>query len=155
MSCNEDNDIDVYQATTGSGRKKKEYSVKFKLGGGMGKAQPEQRRVTLSSLERGNSKYSFPKNAATKLDGSEDALIHCLKEGNGMPDGVASLVQARQQAHAQDLSAELMQGVEVEAPEDPEDDAGNDSDVSVISAEDQAAEESEEFEEEEDSDSEF
>ncbi|KAH7711641.1 hypothetical protein AAVH_21032 [Aphelenchoides avenae] len=71
-----------------------------------------------------------------------------------MPDGVASLVQARQQAHAQDIS-ELMQGLEVEAPGDPEDDAGNDSDVSVISAEDQAAEESEEFEEEEDSDSEF
>ncbi|KAH7711774.1 pogo transposable element with KRAB domain-like protein [Aphelenchoides avenae] len=91
---------------------------------------------------------------STKLDGSEDGLIHCLNEGNGMSDGVASLVQARQQAHAQDLS-ELMQGLEVEAAEDPEDDAGIDSDVSVISAEDQAAEESEEFEEEEDSDSEF
>ncbi|KAH7706022.1 hypothetical protein AAVH_26762, partial [Aphelenchoides avenae] len=24
---------------------------------------------------------------STKLDGSEDALIHCLKEGNGMPGG--------------------------------------------------------------------
>ncbi|KAH7710545.1 pogo transposable element with KRAB domain-like protein [Aphelenchoides avenae] len=55
---------------------------------------------------------------STKLDGGEDALIHCLKEGTGMPDGVASLVQARQQAQAQDLSV-LMQGLEVEAPEDP------------------------------------
>ncbi|KAH7664936.1 hypothetical protein AAVH_43306, partial [Aphelenchoides avenae] len=91
---------------------------------------------------------------STKPDGSEDALIHCLKEGNGMPNGVASLVQASQQAQAQDLS-ELMQGLEVEAPEDPEHDAGNHSDVSVISAEDQAAEGSEVFQEEEDSDFEF
>ncbi|KAH7713717.1 hypothetical protein AAVH_18951 [Aphelenchoides avenae] len=71
-----------------------------------------------------------------------------------MPGGVASLVQARQEAQANDLP-ELMQGLEVEAPEDPENDAGNDSDVSMIGAEDQAAEESEEFEEEEDSDSDF
>ncbi|KAH7707542.1 hypothetical protein AAVH_25223 [Aphelenchoides avenae] len=98
---------------------------------------------------------------STKLDGSEDVfilllqtLIHCLKEGNGMPGGVASLVQARQEAQARDLP-ELMQGLEVEAPEDPAEDAGNDSDVSVIGAEDQAAEESEVFEEEEDSDSDF
>lgn len=70
-----------------------------------------------------------------------------------MPDGVASLVQARQNAAAQDLP-ELMQGLEVEAAEDPEDDAGNDSDASVISAGDQAAEESEEVEVE-DSDSDF
>ncbi|KAH7708478.1 pogo transposable element with KRAB domain-like protein [Aphelenchoides avenae] len=60
---------------------------------------------------------------STKLDGSEDALIHCLKEGNDMPGGVAPLVQARQGAQAKDLP-ELMQGLEVESPEDPEDDAG-------------------------------
>ncbi|KAH7704001.1 pogo transposable element with KRAB domain-like protein [Aphelenchoides avenae] len=29
---------------------------------------------------------------STKLYGSGDALIHCLKEGNGIPNGVASLV---------------------------------------------------------------
>ncbi|KAH7706045.1 Protein W02H5.4 [Aphelenchoides avenae] len=66
---------------------------------------------------------------STKVDGSEHALIHCLKEGNGMPNGVASLVRARQQAQTHDLP-KLMQGLEVEASEDPEDDAGNDSDVS-------------------------
>ncbi|KAH7711496.1 hypothetical protein AAVH_21185 [Aphelenchoides avenae] len=65
-----------------------------------------------------------------------------------------SLVQARQEAQAKGLP-ELVQGLEVEAPEDPEDDAGSGSDVSVIGAEDQAAEESEEFEEDEDSDSDF
>ncbi|KAH7724197.1 pogo transposable element with KRAB domain-like protein [Aphelenchoides avenae] len=189
MSCNEDNDNDVSHATTSSGRKKKEYSVKFKLQVvEWAKLNRNSDGESLTRRERagdhqttaaGNPRPPQPETylqrvldaweavkedviirsfkacgISTKLDGSEDALIHCLKEGNGMPDGVASLVQARQQAHAQDLS-ELMQGLEVEAPEDPEDDAGNDSDISVISAEDQAAEESEEFEEEEDSDSEF
>ncbi|KAH7715426.1 Protein W02H5.4 [Aphelenchoides avenae] len=68
---------------------------------------------------------------STELDGSEDALIHCLKEWNGMPNGVGSLVHARHEANAQDLE-EIMHGLELEAPEDPEDDvADNASDVSV------------------------
>ena len=73
-----------------------------------------------------------------------------------MPDGHQLLVQARQDAVAQDLP-QLMQGLEVEAPEDPEDDAGNDSDASVISAGDQGVEESDAGEcvEEDSSDSDF
>ncbi|KAH7713284.1 pogo transposable element with KRAB domain-like protein, partial [Aphelenchoides avenae] len=78
----------------------------------------------------------------TALDGSEDALIHCLKEGNGMPNGVGSLLQARHGANAQDLE-EIMHGLELEGPEDNEDDAaGNASDVSVISGDEANADES-------------
>ncbi|KAH7717252.1 pogo transposable element with KRAB domain-like protein [Aphelenchoides avenae] len=79
---------------------------------------------------------------STELDGSEDALIHCLKEGNGMPNGVATLVQARHEANAQDLE-DIMHGFELEAPEDPEDDAAdNASDVSVASGGEENADES-------------
>ncbi|KAH7723329.1 Protein W02H5.4 [Aphelenchoides avenae] len=83
---------------------------------------------------------------STALDGSEDALIHCLKEGNGMPNGVGS-----------DLE-EIMHGLELEAPEDPEDDAAdNASDVSVVSDGEQDADESvdESEVEESESDSDF
>ncbi|KAH7720443.1 pogo transposable element with KRAB domain-like protein [Aphelenchoides avenae] len=70
---------------------------------------------------------------STALDGSKDDLIHCLKEENGMPNGVGSLVQARHEANAQHLE-EIIHDLELEAPEDPEDDAANNaSDVSVIS----------------------
>ncbi|KAH7716837.1 hypothetical protein AAVH_15724 [Aphelenchoides avenae] len=79
---------------------------------------------------------------STELDGSEDALIHCLKEGNGMPNGVGSLVQARHEANAQALD-EIMHGLELEAPDDPEDDAAdNASDVSAISGGEENADES-------------
>ncbi|KAH7673050.1 pogo transposable element with KRAB domain-like protein, partial [Aphelenchoides avenae] len=79
---------------------------------------------------------------STEIGGSEDALIHYLKEGNGMPNGVGSLVQARHEANAQDLE-EIMHGLELEAPEDPDDDAAdNASDVSVISGGEENADES-------------
>ncbi|KAH7711885.1 pogo transposable element with KRAB domain-like protein [Aphelenchoides avenae] len=94
---------------------------------------------------------------STALDGSEDDLIHCLKEGNGMPNGVDSLVQARHEANAQPLE-EIMHGLELEAPEDPEDDAAdNASDVSVISGGDQDVGDSADDEdvEESDTDSDF
>ncbi|KAH7717995.1 pogo transposable element with KRAB domain-like protein [Aphelenchoides avenae] len=79
---------------------------------------------------------------SAELDGSEDALINCLKEGNAMPNGVSSLVQARHEANAQALE-EIMYGLELEAPEDPEDDAAdNASDVSVISGGEENADES-------------
>ncbi|KAH7664926.1 pogo transposable element with KRAB domain-like protein [Aphelenchoides avenae] len=90
---------------------------------------------------------------STALDGTEDALIHCLKEGNGMPNGVGSLVQARHEANAQNLE-EIMHGLELEAPEDAADNA---SDVSVVSGGEENADESvDEAEvEESDTDSEF
>ncbi|KAH7684437.1 pogo transposable element with KRAB domain-like protein [Aphelenchoides avenae] len=94
---------------------------------------------------------------STALDGSEDALVHCLKEGNGMPNGVGSLMQARHEANAQDLE-EIMHGLELEAPEDPEDDAADiASDVSVVSGGEGNADESvdEADVEESDSDSDF
>ncbi|KAH7713970.1 Protein W02H5.4 [Aphelenchoides avenae] len=162
MSSNEDSDKDVSQATTSSGRKKKDNSVKFKLQvvewakfNRNNDGQPNKLKNEWmlegghQTTTAGNPRPPPPETylqwvldawEAVKedvmLDGSEDARIHCLKEGNGMPDGVASLVRARQEAQAKDLP-ELMQGLEVEAPEDPEDGAGNDSDVSVIGAEEE------------------
>ncbi|KAH7691219.1 hypothetical protein AAVH_40268, partial [Aphelenchoides avenae] len=179
---NEDSDKDVSQATTSSRRKKKDYSVKFKLQvvewaklNRNNDGQPNKlaaartsaagffRPVGSKMRKGGNLAKNLPGGGRPIKDKHFELQLNDLvsegragkyKEGNGMPDGVASLVQARQEAQAKDLP-ELMQGLEVEAPEDPEDDAGNDSDVSVIGAEDQAAEESEEFEEVEDSDSDF
>ncbi|KAH7718435.1 pogo transposable element with KRAB domain-like protein [Aphelenchoides avenae] len=91
---------------------------------------------------------------STELDGSEDALIHCLKERNGLPNYVESLVQARHEANAQELE-EARHCLELEAPEDPEDDAADN--VSAVSGGEQNADESiDEAEvEETDSDSEF
>ncbi|KAH7707222.1 pogo transposable element with KRAB domain-like protein [Aphelenchoides avenae] len=40
----------------------------------------------------------------TALDGSEDHLVHCLKDGNGMPDGCYKMAQKREQIEADDLA---------------------------------------------------
>lgn len=64
----------------------------------------------------------------TAMDGSEDHHIHCLKEGNGIPNGLYSLATAREEADASQLADDL-RGLEVEVDED---DAGNFSDASVI-----------------------
>ncbi|KAH7726862.1 hypothetical protein AAVH_05749 [Aphelenchoides avenae] len=40
----------------------------------------------------------------TALDGSEDHLVHCLKDGNGMPNVCYKLAQKREEAEAADLA---------------------------------------------------
>ncbi|KAH7723767.1 pogo transposable element with KRAB domain-like protein [Aphelenchoides avenae] len=64
----------------------------------------------------------------TALDGSEDHLIHCLKDGNGMPNGCNKLAQKREEAEAADLD-ELMAGFELDLYED---DVGNVSDAEIV-----------------------
>ncbi|KAH7711404.1 pogo transposable element with KRAB domain-like protein [Aphelenchoides avenae] len=64
----------------------------------------------------------------TALDGSEDHLIHCLKDGNGMPNVCYKLAQEREEAEAANL-AELMAGFELDLDED---DVGNVSDAEIV-----------------------
>ncbi|KAH7709743.1 Protein W02H5.4 [Aphelenchoides avenae] len=66
----------------------------------------------------------------------DDHLIHCLKEGNGIPNGIYELTKARAAAEAQEL-AQILAGFEIEAPD--EDDTGHVSDVEVIDDEPAAA----------------
>ncbi|KAH7710698.1 Protein W02H5.4 [Aphelenchoides avenae] len=61
--------------------------------------------------------------------GADDHLIHCLKEGSGIPNGLYELNKAREAAEAQEL-AEILARFEIEAPE--EDDTGHVSDVEVV-----------------------
>ncbi|KAH7697509.1 hypothetical protein AAVH_35408 [Aphelenchoides avenae] len=53
---------------------------------------------------------------------TKDNLTHCLKEGNGIPNGLYELTKAREAAKAQEL-AEILAGFEIEAPN--EDDTGH------------------------------
>ncbi|KAH7729525.1 pogo transposable element with KRAB domain-like protein [Aphelenchoides avenae] len=64
----------------------------------------------------------------TALDGSEDHLIHCLRDANGMPNGCYKLTQKREKAEAVDLG-ELMAGFELDLDED---DVGNVSDAEIV-----------------------
>ncbi|KAH7695009.1 hypothetical protein AAVH_37938, partial [Aphelenchoides avenae] len=41
--------------------------------------------------------------------------IHCLKEGNGISDGLYDLTKTREAAEAREL-AEILAGFEIEAP---------------------------------------
>ncbi|KAH7703595.1 pogo transposable element with KRAB domain-like protein [Aphelenchoides avenae] len=68
--------------------------------------------------------------------GADDHLIHCLKEGNGIPNGQYELTKAREAAEAQEL-VEILAGFEIEAPD--EDDTGHVSDVEVIDNESAAS----------------
>ncbi|KAH7704500.1 hypothetical protein AAVH_28306 [Aphelenchoides avenae] len=63
----------------------------------------------------------------TALSGS-DSLVHCLKDGNGMPNGCYKLAQKREEAEAADL-AELMAGFELDLVED---DVGKVSDAEIV-----------------------
>ncbi|KAH7716856.1 pogo transposable element with KRAB domain-like protein [Aphelenchoides avenae] len=84
----------------------------------------------------------------TALDGSEDHLIHCLKDGNGMPNGCYKLAQKREEAEAEDL-AQLMAGFELDLDED---DVGNVSDAEIIEDHDEEGNNNEESESSDDSD---
>ncbi|KAH7715211.1 hypothetical protein AAVH_17396 [Aphelenchoides avenae] len=56
-------------------------------------------------------------------------LVHCLKEGNGIPNGLYELTKDREAAEAQELVG-ILAGFEIEAPD--EDDTGHVSDIEVI-----------------------
>ncbi|KAH7698275.1 Protein W02H5.4 [Aphelenchoides avenae] len=55
------------------------------------------------------------------IGGADDHLIHCLKDGNGIPNGLYELTKAREAAEAQEL-AEILAGFKIESPD--EDDTG-------------------------------
>ncbi|KAH7704319.1 hypothetical protein AAVH_28488 [Aphelenchoides avenae] len=71
-----------------------------------------------------------------EIGGADDHLVHCLKEGNGIPNGLYELTKAREAAEAQEL-AEILAGFEIEAPD--EDDTGHVSDVAVVDDESAAS----------------
>ncbi|KAH7694880.1 pogo transposable element with KRAB domain-like protein [Aphelenchoides avenae] len=64
----------------------------------------------------------------TALDGSEDHLIHCLKDGNGMPSSCYKLAQKCEKAEADEL-AQVLAGFELGLDED---DVGNVSDAEIV-----------------------
>ncbi|KAH7710532.1 Protein W02H5.4 [Aphelenchoides avenae] len=72
---------------------------------------------------------SFKACGIGAIGGADDHLIHCLKEGNGIPNGMNELTKAREAVEAQEL-AEILAGFEIEAPD--EDDTGHVSDVEVV-----------------------
>ncbi|KAH7713702.1 Protein W02H5.4 [Aphelenchoides avenae] len=53
---------------------------------------------------------------------TDDHLIHCLKDGNGIPNDLYQLTKARDAAEAQEL-AEILAGFEIKAKD--EDDTGH------------------------------
>ncbi|KAH7693944.1 hypothetical protein AAVH_39017 [Aphelenchoides avenae] len=69
---------------------------------------------------------------------ADDYLVHCLKEDNGIPNGLYELTKARETSEAQEL-AEILAGFELEAPD--EDDTGHVSDVKVLDDESTASHE--------------
>ncbi|KAH7694035.1 pogo transposable element with KRAB domain-like protein, partial [Aphelenchoides avenae] len=64
----------------------------------------------------------------TALYRSEDHLVHCLKDGNAMPNGCYKLAQKREEVEEAHL-AELMAGFELDLDED---DVGNVSDAEIV-----------------------
>ncbi|KAH7697254.1 pogo transposable element with KRAB domain-like protein [Aphelenchoides avenae] len=89
-------------------------------------------------VAKDNVLNSFKACGIGAIGGADDHLIHLLKEGNGIPDGLHELAKARQAAEAQEL-AEILAGFEIEAPD--EDDTGHVSDVEVIDDETAASDE--------------
>ncbi|KAH7698247.1 hypothetical protein AAVH_34663 [Aphelenchoides avenae] len=81
---------------------------------------------------------SFKACGIGAIGGAGDRLIHCLKDGNGIPNGLYELTKAREPAEAQEL-AEILAGFELEAPD--EDDTGHVSDVEVVDDESAASDE--------------
>ncbi|KAH7708933.1 Protein W02H5.4 [Aphelenchoides avenae] len=81
---------------------------------------------------------SFKACGIGAIGGADDDLIHCLKEGNGIPNGLYELTKAREAAEAQEL-AEMLAGFDIEAPD--EDDTGHVSDVEVVDDESTALDE--------------
>ncbi|KAH7704415.1 hypothetical protein AAVH_28391 [Aphelenchoides avenae] len=77
-------------------------------------------------------------DAIGEADDYLNYLIHCLKEGSGIPNGLYELTEAREAAEAQEL-AEILAGSELEAPD--EDDTGHVSDVKVLDDESTASHE--------------
>ncbi|KAH7715041.1 hypothetical protein AAVH_17571 [Aphelenchoides avenae] len=47
---------------------------------------------------------SFKACGIDAIGGADDHLIHCLKEGNGIPHGLYKLTKAREAAEAQELA---------------------------------------------------
>ncbi|KAH7695776.1 pogo transposable element with KRAB domain-like protein [Aphelenchoides avenae] len=84
----------------------------------------------------------------TALDGSEENLIHCLKDENGMPNGCYKLAQKREEAETGEL-AELMAGFDLDLDED---DVGNVSDAEIVEDHREEGNNTEESESSDDSD---
>ncbi|KAH7712575.1 hypothetical protein AAVH_20083 [Aphelenchoides avenae] len=82
--------------------------------------------LRLKKIPSVNVTNSFKVCGIGAIGGADDHLIHCLKEGNGIPNGLYELIKACEAAEAQELAA----GFEIEAPY--EDDTGRISDVEVI-----------------------
>ncbi|KAH7707787.1 hypothetical protein AAVH_24976 [Aphelenchoides avenae] len=88
------------------------------------------------SITKENAINSFKACGIGAIGGADDHLIHCLKDGNGIPNGLYELTKAREASEAQEL-AEILAGFEIEAPD--EDDTGHVSDIEVIDDESAAS----------------
>ncbi|KAH7702682.1 Protein W02H5.4, partial [Aphelenchoides avenae] len=64
---------------------------------------------------------SFKACGIGAIGGADDHLVHCLKDGNGIPSGLYELTKARVAAEAQEL-AEILAGFEFEAPDEDDTD---------------------------------
>ncbi|KAH7713570.1 Protein W02H5.4, partial [Aphelenchoides avenae] len=80
-------------------------------------------------VTKDNMINSFKACGIGAIGGADDHLIHCLKEGNGIPNGLYELTKSREATEAQE-PAEILAGFEIEAPD--EDDTGHVSDVEVV-----------------------
>ncbi|KAH7700070.1 hypothetical protein AAVH_32815 [Aphelenchoides avenae] len=72
---------------------------------------------------------SFKACGIGAIGGADDHLICCLKDGNGIPNGMYELAKAREPAEAQEL-AETLAGFGIEAPD--EGDTWHVSDLEVV-----------------------
>ncbi|KAH7718711.1 pogo transposable element with KRAB domain-like protein, partial [Aphelenchoides avenae] len=62
---------------------------------------------------------SFKACSIGAIGEADDHLIHCSKDGNGIPYGLYELTKAREAAEAQKL-AEILAGFEIKAPDEDE-----------------------------------
>ncbi|KAH7695893.1 Protein W02H5.4 [Aphelenchoides avenae] len=86
-------------------------------------------RVLVHGVTKDNVINSFKACGIGAIGGTDDHLIHCLKECNGVPNGLYELTKTRVATEVQEL-AEILAGFEIEAPD--EDDTGHVSDVEVV-----------------------
>ncbi|KAH7717326.1 hypothetical protein AAVH_15274 [Aphelenchoides avenae] len=93
-------------------------------------------RLTEAAAARAEDVNNSFKACGRRYRGADDHLIHCLKDGSGIPNGLYELTKACEAAEAQEL-AEALAGFEIEAPD--EDDTGHVSDVEVVDDESAAS----------------
>ncbi|KAH7705705.1 hypothetical protein AAVH_27090 [Aphelenchoides avenae] len=87
------------------------------------------RGLVRRSHEGQRDKLLFKACGIGAIGGADDHLIHYLKDGSGIPNGLHELTKAREASEAQEL-AEILARFEIEAPD--EDDTDHVSDIEVI-----------------------